>query len=314
MRPTAAIKSRAALVVTLTCVTVPAGAYVIQVDCLGSGGNPGATSSIAMGLSCDSGGIAPVSTGRAAVDITDQSLRTFASGRIAYGSSYLAEQVTLSGGPTSGTTRVELTLRLDGGFSGPGFSNQALGGSISIASGPTARADYWYSGSGYNIDWQTYSSANNGSFTVTDLSSGFDDIETVLSVVFDLNLAAPTFQLYASLVAWALGEPTTTVDFENTARLSVRLADGLVARTDSGHVIPAAPNATVPEPSGVALLSLALLTALSPQQRRRQARARRRKLEHPTTARNSERARARASASQDAVPDDRPCCLDRGRA
>lgn len=81
-------------------------------------------------------------------------------------------------------------MRLEDAFGGAGSSTQALLGSLAIASGPTARADYWYSGSGYTIDGQTYSVANNGGYAVTDLSTGYGDIVTDLSVAFDVDLAA----------------------------------------------------------------------------------------------------------------------------
>ncbi len=273
MKPDVAAWGRTVMIGALWSLAAPAGAYLIQVDCLGSGGNPGSASSTLTNLSCDSGGVIPLSTGRAEADLSQQSLRAFASGATAYGSSYFNEFVTLSGGPASGTTRVELTMRLEGAFGGAGSSTQALLGSLAVASGPTARADYWYSGSGYTIDGQTYSVANNGSYAVTDLSTGYGDIVTDLSVAFDVDLAAPTFQLFANLVAWAW-DPSMVVDFENTARLSIRLSDGLLARTDSGHVIPATPTGAVPEPPGLGLVSLALLALAAPRLRRRQAVAR----------------------------------------
>ncbi|MBK8864531.1 MAG: hypothetical protein IPN37_11135 [Betaproteobacteria bacterium] len=72
---------RAALIVALWSLAAPAGAYLIQVDCLDAGGNPGSTSSVTPFLSCASGSGSPDRTGRANADLAQQSLSAFASGR-----------------------------------------------------------------------------------------------------------------------------------------------------------------------------------------------------------------------------------------
>jgi hypothetical protein len=244
---------------------LPAQAYLIGTECFGGGGSGrSSTSSALPSVECTSVGVR-TATGTSSVDLGSQSLRAFATAPLnyfSYGSAYLSETITILGA-TGGLTQVDLTLLLTGGFYGAGFTSQAALGSLAIASGPTARADYRYSGSGYALDSATYSVASNGTYTVTDLSTGPDDIRTALTVSFELDLAAPSFDVVANLVAWAFGDSGYSESiFDNTATLSIRLAQGLSAVTDSGASVPFTPVSSVPEPGTLALVLSALVAPI----------------------------------------------------
>jgi len=250
----------------LACA-LPSQAYLIGTDCLGSGPSGGTSDSASSSTlaSVDCSALVRGASGVASVDLASQTLRAYALaplGGVSYGSAYLSERITILGA-TSGVTQVDLTLLLTGGFSGSGFTSQAALGSLVIASGPTARADYWYSGSGYTLDSATYSVANNGTYTVTDLSTGADDIRTALTVSFDLDLAAPSFDAVANLVAWGLGDGGWSESrFDNTASLSIRLAPGLSAVSESGASVPFTPVGSVPAPGTPALVLSALVATM----------------------------------------------------
>jgi hypothetical protein len=249
---------RALLLAALLTASPGARAFLISADCLGSGGSQLSSSSTLASVACDSGGVSPSAIGRAGVDLGDQALRAYATanqGALSYGAAYLNEWVTIVGGAATGKTHVELTMVVTGAFDGAGIPGQAALGSLGIAGGSVARADYWFSGTGYTMSWGTSVIAKGQAVGVTDLSTSHADIRTALTLDFDLDLAAPTFNLIANLVAWAGGGTgASEVDFGDTALLSIRLADGLSARTDSNVLIPPTPSATVDEPGVFALM------------------------------------------------------------
>jgi hypothetical protein len=253
---------RAALLSALLTTSHGADAFLISADCLGSNGNPVSSSSTLTSVACDSGGTSPTSIGRAGVDLGDQALRAYAAAdagaaNVSYGAAYLNEWITIVGGAATGKTNVELTLLLSGGFSGAGFSSQAALGSLGLAGGSIARADYRFSGTGYTIDSSSSVIAKGQVIGVTDLSTSYADILTALTLTFALDLATPSFNVIANLVTWAYGDAgATEVDFGDTGLLSIRLADGLTARTDSNFLIPATPSATVHEPGVLLLMSV----------------------------------------------------------
>jgi hypothetical protein len=239
-------------------------AFVISTDCFGnvstedSSTNPSANTS----TSCTKQSMAaPEYSTEASIDLSSQSMSVFASTEAtgaSYAASYISQMVTVEGTWT-GTTSVALSLTVTGAFFGASSTNQAAVGSIAIAGGTIARADYYYLGSGnFYID-PSYSS---GDFIVQDSSTGADNIDTLLTIMFDLDANTPTFNLITNLVGWAWGNNgAMTTDFGHTGQLSISLAQGLTATTDSGFAIPLTnpPNGSVPEPSVIALALIGLL-------------------------------------------------------
>ena len=238
--------------------------YTITAECGGNGTTLTDTSSTTTSVSClNSAKVLGGDRSTASVDLGTHSLTALADAKsVSYGSAYINETVTIQGAWT-GQTRVELTLFLTGGFSGVGSTQQAASGSLSVASGPQGVASYYYDGTNYTLTPSGLN--NNGSFAVTDYSSAASDIQTAVTVAFDVDSSSPSFNLMANLVAWAWGDGSNSMrsDFSNTGRIFVDLASGLSAMTDSGFLIPLAdngpPTGSIPEPAALLLMAAPLL-------------------------------------------------------
>lgn len=254
----------AAATLAATLAASSAHGYTITAECGGNGTTLTDTSSTTTSVSClNSAKVLGGDRSTASVDLGTHSLTALADAKsVSYGSAYINETVTIQGAWT-GQTRVELTLFLTGGFSGVGSTQQAASGSLSVASGPQGVASYYYDGTNYTLTPSGLN--NNGSFAVTDHSSAASDIQTAVTVAFDVDSSSPSFNLMANLVAWAWGDGSNSMrsDFSNTGRIFVDLASGLSAMTDSGFLIPLAdngpPTGSIPEPAALLLMAAPLL-------------------------------------------------------